>query len=234
MFQRKSQTQNMMSSIPIPNEQTNPYLSARREWTERYGSYISQTRNWQTVAIGALCVAGLACGGLAWVGSQSKITPYVVEVDKLGTAVGVGVADKASTPDTRVIRAQLASWITNARSVYFDAAAQNKAVNDAYALIGNSTPAFRTLADFHTSFQPFERAKTESVSISVESVLPITPDSYRIEWREEIRERDGRLLSNTNWQAQVGIAIVPPTEEAHALINPMGIIINAISWSQRI
>lgn len=234
MFHSKARNPNVASAIPNSNEQTNPYLSARREWNERYGSYISQTRNWQLAAIASLAVAGLACGGLAWVGAQSKITPYVVEVDKLGATVGVGVADKAATPDTRVIRAQLANWITNARSVYFDAAAENKAINDAYALVGNNTPAFRTLADFHTSFQPFERAKTESVSISVESVLPITKDSYRVEWREEIRERDGRVLSNTNWQAQVGISIIPPTEEAHALINPMGIVINSISWSQRI
>lgn len=233
MFHSKARNPNVASAIPNSNEHTNPYLSARREWNERYGSYISQTRNWQLAAIASLAVAGLACGGLAWVGAQSKITPYVVEVDKLGEAVAVGVAAKAATPDSRVIRAQLARWVTNARSVYFDAAAQNIAVNEAYALIGNSTPAFSTLADFHTNFQPFERAKTQSVSILVQSVLPITKDSYRIEWLEEIRERDGRLVSNTNWQAQIGISIIPPTEEGKALINPMGVVINAISWSQR-
>ena len=234
MFLNKARSQDFKSAIPISNEQTNVYLSARREWNERYGSYISQTRNWQIIAITSLCLAGLACGGLACVGAQSKITPYVVEVDKLGEAVAVGVANKASIPDSRIIRAQLARWVTNARSVYFDIDAQNKAVNEAYALVGNSTPAFSTLADFHTNFQPFERAKTESVSISVQSVLPITKDSYRIEWREEVRQRDGQLISNTNWQAQVGISIVPPTEESKALINPMGIVINSISWSQRI
>ena len=234
MFNNKARNQNFATAIPNTNEQSNIYLSARREWNERYGSYISQTRNWQIIATFSLCVAAIACVGLAWVGAQSKITPYVVEVDKLGDAVAVGIADKAATPDTRVIRAQLANWINNVRSVYFDAAAQNKAVNDAYALIGSSSPAFGTLADFHTNFQPFERAKTESVSISVQSVLPITKDSYRIEWREEVRQRDGRLISNTNWQAQVGISIIPPTEEGKALINPMGIVINTLSWSQRI
>lgn len=234
MFNKKHETPLAQTAAPSGNEQTNPYLSARREWNERYGSYISQTRNWQIIAIVALGVAGTAVGGLAWIGAQSKITPYVVEVDKLGQTVAVGIAEKAATPDARIIRAQLASWIINARSVYSDAAAQNKAINDAYALVGNNQPAFRTLADFHTAFQPFERAKTENVSIAVESVLPITPDSYRIEWREEVRERDGRVVSNTNWQAQASVTIIPPTQESQALINPMGIIIEAISWSQRI
>lgn len=234
MFLSKAKNTRVAINAPNLNELSNPYISARREWNERYGSYISQTRNWQNIAFISIIVAGIACGSLAWIGAQSKITPYVVEVDKLGEAVAVGVADKAATPDTRVVRAQLARWITNVRSVYFDAAAQNKSVNEAYALIGNSTPAFSTLADFHTEFQPFERAKTQSVAISVQSVLPITKDSYRIEWREEIRERDGRLISNNNWQAQVGISITPPTDEARALINPMGVIINTISWSQRI
>ena len=234
MFNKKHETPLAQTAAPSGNEQTNPYLSARREWNERYGSYISQTRNWQIVAMVALGVAGAAVGGLAWIGAQSKITPYVVEVDKLGQSVAVGVAEKAATPDTRIIRAQLAAWIVNVRSVYSDAAAQNKAINDAYALVGNNQPSFRTLADYHTQNQPFERAKLENVSIAVQSVLPITANSYRIEWREEVRERDGRVVSNTNWQAQASVTIVPPTQESQALINPMGIIIEQVSWSQRI
>ena len=57
----------------------NVYLDTRREWNERYGSYIAQARNWRLVAIGSLCVSAIACGGLAYVAGQSKITPYIVE-----------------------------------------------------------------------------------------------------------------------------------------------------------
>ena len=38
----------------------NPYLDARREWNERYGSYIAQARNWRFAAVVALLLA-LVC-----------------------------------------------------------------------------------------------------------------------------------------------------------------------------
>ena len=31
-----------------------PYLSARREWNERYGDYIAQARNWRRAAFAAI------------------------------------------------------------------------------------------------------------------------------------------------------------------------------------
>ena len=41
----------------------NPYLAARREWNERYGSYIAAARTWQLAAFGALGVALVAVAG---------------------------------------------------------------------------------------------------------------------------------------------------------------------------
>ena len=41
------------SSNPGLND---PYLDARREWNERYGSYISRAKNWRLMAFGVLGV----------------------------------------------------------------------------------------------------------------------------------------------------------------------------------
>jgi len=212
----------------------NVYLDTRREWNERYGSYISQARNWRLVAIGSLCVSGIACGGLAYVASQSKITPYVVQVNGLGDAVPVAIADRAAMPDARIIRAQLARWVTNCRSVYFDAAAERQAIDQCYNMINRRAPGFQTVADYHRANEPFTRAQSESVTIQVETVLPLTNDSWRIEWREEVRGRDGNVSSRANWQAVVGVQVIPPTDERQVLVNPMGVFVNAVSWSQRI
>ncbi len=212
----------------------NPYLDARREWNERYGDFIAQARNWRLLALGSLLVSAIACGGLAWVAGQSKITPYVVEVNGLGDAVPVAVAEKAATPDARIIRAQLARWIVNSRSIYFDAQAERQAIEQAYAMINRKSPAIQALIDFHKANDPFQLAMNENNNIQVESVLPISQDSYRIEWREEIRGCDGNLISNLNWQAVIGISISPPTDAKQVLVNPMGIYVNSISWSQRI
>ena len=41
----------------------NPYLDNRREWNERYGSYIAQARNWRFAAVVALLLALVCAGG---------------------------------------------------------------------------------------------------------------------------------------------------------------------------
>ncbi len=63
------------------------YLAARREWNERYGDYIAQANNWRLIAIAALGVAAVAVAGNVWQSSQSRVQPFIVEVDKLGDAL---------------------------------------------------------------------------------------------------------------------------------------------------
>src|SRR3984893_4559249 len=92
-----------------------PYLSARREWNERYGSYIARARNWRVAALGSIFVSAILARGVIWPGSQSKLVPFVVEVDKLGQAVAVQRAARAAPADQRIIKAQLAAWIVDGR-----------------------------------------------------------------------------------------------------------------------
>ena len=65
----------------------NPYLAARLEWNERYHGFIRAKRNWQITALAALLVNAALGIGILWQASQSKVTPYVIEVDQLGEAV---------------------------------------------------------------------------------------------------------------------------------------------------
>ena len=100
------------------------YLAARREWNERYGSYIAQAHAWRLTALASLGVAFVAVVGIAWIGAQSRIVPYVVQTDKLGDAIAVSRADVSAPADPRLIRAQLARWMDDVRSVYVDVAAE--------------------------------------------------------------------------------------------------------------
>jgi type IV secretion system protein TrbF len=211
----------------------NPYLNARREWNERYGDYIARAHTWQLIAIASLCIAGLAVGGLVYTASQNRFVPYVVAVDRLGDALAVGRADVASVPDQRVIRAQLARWIVSIRSVFIDAAAERALLTEAYAMVNRRSAAYTHLNEYFRANDPFERARTETVSVEVQSVLPITGDTWRIEWREIRRARDGALAGTQDWQANVTITTAPPADESMILLNPMGIYLNGFSWSQR-
>jgi type IV secretion system protein VirB5 len=211
-----------------------PYLAARQEWNERYGSYIARAHAWRLTAILALIIAALATGGLVLIASQSQIVPYVVKVDRLGTAIAVDRADRAERPDEAVIVAQLARWVAAVRSVYADAAAQRALVKEGYAMINRRGNAFGALNDHMRAHDPFERARTETVAVEVESVLPISGDSWRLEWREEVRGRDGVRLSSSQHQATVTISFNPPRDEATLRINPSGLYINSFHWARRL
>ncbi len=211
-----------------------PYLAARQEWTERYGSYIAQAYAWRLTALIALIIATLATGGLVLIASQAQVVPYVVKVDKLGMAIAVDRADRAERPDEAVIVAQLARWVAAVRSVYADAAAQRALIKEGYAMINRRGDAFGALNDHMRAHDPFERAKTETVAVEVELVLPISGDSWRLEWREDVRGRDGARLSSSQYQATATISFNPPRDEATLRMNPSGLYINTFHWARRL
>ncbi len=212
----------------------NPYLTGRGGHLEAHARYVIAARNWRWTGILALIVAALSVAGMIMVATQSQVVPYVVKVDKLGEAVPVGHADRAAKPNKAVIVAQLARWITAVRSVWVDAGAQRGLVKEAYAMINARADAFGKLNDHMRAHDPFERAKTETVSVDVRSVLPITADSWRIEWREEIRARDGQRIKSREYTATVTVAFNPPRDEATIRVNPMGLYINSYDWAERL
>jgi len=203
-------------------------------WMEGYGTYIADARAWRLTAIASLAIAAVSTAGVVYFASQSQFIPYVVKVDKLGEAVAVSRADEAQRPDRTVITAQLARWITDVRTVYADASAQKALIREAYGMINQRGGALNMLNEHMRDHDPFQRARTETVSIGVQSVLPLAGDSWRIEWREEIRSRDGKTLGGgQQYQATVAVSLSPPADEAALRVNPMGVYIDALSWTQR-
>jgi type IV secretion system protein TrbF len=207
-----------------------PYLSARREWNERYGDYIARARSWRWAAFGAIAVALALAIGVVWQDAQSKVVPYVVEVNKLGDAVAVARADRAAPVDVRVIKAQLAAWIVDVRSVSSDPLAQKAALSRSYATTAATATLF--LNDYYRQHSPFSQNRT--VAVSVDAVLPISNQTYQIQWSEDGRDLQGRALATTHWLASVTVAFDPPTDERGVLSNPLGLYVTGISWTQHL
>ena len=78
---------------------TNPYLDGRREWSERYGSYIQQAATWRLVACSSMAVTALAVGGLSVDRTRRLLEP--------GGVPGDVVADEAGDEEVRVVVAIL-------------------------------------------------------------------------------------------------------------------------------
>jgi type IV secretory pathway TrbF-like protein len=209
-----------------------PYVYARREWNERYGSYIARTRTWQYVALGSLALSAVLGLALVRVASQAKVQPFVVEVDKLGAAVAIRPADAAYTPDQRIIRFQLANFITNARSVTPDPVVQKRWLDSVYAVASTSSAAF--LNDFYKKSDPFNVARTSMVAVDIQTALPLSKDTWQIQWTETKRGLNGQTDSITRWQAVLNISIFTPTTPQQIVANPTGVVIDQINWTQQL
>src|SRR5262245_4645317 len=128
-----------------PGEHSDPrILASRTAFAGAFGDLARARRNWQLVAFGLLLLEILTLAGLLRLALDTRITPYVVEVDRLGRPLAFGPAEKLRKTDQRLVVAELTRIVRNLRTVYADPGAQRDALYGAYAYLG---PAARTTLD---------------------------------------------------------------------------------------
>lgn len=217
-----------------PSAPENPYLSARREWNERYGNFVKQAANWRVVAFGSIGVALCAVGGLVAVSMQSKVVPYAVELNGHQEVVRVQRADLLSAPNANQIRASLRGWVIGARTVYGDRYAMKNLIDQTYAMTMPDSRAFMDLSNYHRANNPYELADAESVAVDVKAIVPMTDTTWQVEWTETTKEVSGKVISAQDWQGSFTIGVSPPTDAKQIMLNPLGLYVNQFSWTSRI
>lgn len=224
-----------MSLFKKSNEQKperssgNPYLNGREEWLERYGSYISRAAQWRMVAFICLMLTGVSITGNVIQASQVKTIPYIIEVDKLGKSSVVARADRAGATPRRLIQEEIASCISDWRTVTADVELQQKMIERLSFFMAGSAKG--VLREWYEANNPYEIAKSgKLVHVQIKGLpLPVSSDSYRVEWVETVRSHTGVLLDAHTYEATVTIQINPPTVDAVLLRNPGGVYITSLS-----
>lgn len=56
----------------------NPYIAARQEWNERYGSYVKAAAAWRLVGITGMLMAVVGFSYALYQSTQVKLVPYIV------------------------------------------------------------------------------------------------------------------------------------------------------------
>ena len=211
----------------------NPYLAARLEWNERYHGFVRAKRNWQVIALVALVVNAMLGLGILWQASQSRVTPYVVEVDELAQTLVIGPAEKTRNTDPRLVRYQLAELIRKVRSIVADGAAEKQLLDSAYAHASGA--ATRFLNDHYKEHNPFLRMQERTVSVEVTSVLPLpASDSWQLQWTETHRGLDGAVPALHRWQALLAREIRPGNTPEQIEQNPLGLYVTDIQWTKQL
>jgi type IV secretion system protein TrbF len=218
----------------------NPYLSARRSWNDHVGAVMSSRQTWQVMGILCLMIALASVGGMIHIGSQSKFIPYIIEVDKLGQSLAISPAQLVAIPDQRVVHSAVASFINDARLVTPDIALQRKAVFRVYAMLSANDPATAKSNQWFNGSEdasPFNRAKKETVSIEIHTVIPQTPDTWQVDWVETVYDRQG-IVQGAPFRMRALVTIytipsTPQTTEEQLRLNPLGVYVRDFSWSKQ-
>jgi type IV secretion system protein TrbF len=225
---RFKRTVQRYSQTPEP---VTPYQKAAQLWDERLGSARVQASNWRLMAFGSLALATALAGGLVWQSLQNRITPYVVEVDKLGEVRAVGPAVESYKPTDAQIAYHLARFIGDVRSLSIDPVVVRQSWLEAYGYATDRAALF--LNEYARTNDPFKAVGERSVSVQVTSVVRVSDDSFQVKWTEQRYER-GSLAKTERWTAILSIVTQPPRTAEALRKNPLGLYVNGLDWSREL
>lgn len=207
-----------------------PYLAASAALRSEYERLADSNRTLCHCLIAIATALAFTSGLSLYLARKPHVVPYVVEVDKAGEIVGVAQPFAANgTTGEAVIRFELARFITDARSVLADGAAEKAALHRVYDMARGA--AATTLPEWYRKHPPFEVASRETIQAEVDSVLREPNGAYEVRWTETARNLNGDVLSTTHWRALLAVQLAPPDPE-RMLSNPIGLYVTQIDWSE--
>jgi len=212
-------------------EPVTPYQRAAQVWDERIGAARVQAKNWRLMAFGCLFLTAGLAGGLVWQSALGSITPWVVEVDRLGQAQTVAPANSAYQPTDPQIAFHLARFIEHVRGLPVDAIVLRQDWLRAYDFTTDRGAA--ALNDYARGNDPFAKLGKMQIAVDVSSVIRASPDSFRVAWIER-RYDNGQLAATERWTAILTIVVEAPRDVDRLRKNPLGIYVNAINWSKEL
>jgi type IV secretion system protein VirB5 len=212
-------------------EPETPYQRAGQAWDERIGSARVQAKNWRLAFFGTPMLSGGLAVGLVWQSARGTVTPWVVQVDKLGQAQAVAPAITDYRPTDPEIAWHLARFIEEVRSIPADPVVLRQNWLEAYNYVTDKGAL--ALNDYARTSDPFSKVDRTQVSVEVLSVIRASPDSFRVAWTER-RYVDNALAATERWSAILTVVLQPQTDAERLKKNPLGVYVHALNWSKEL
>jgi type IV secretory pathway TrbF-like protein len=211
-----------------------PHVRGRREWDLRLGTAVVQARSWR---VNSMVLAGLLGASLlanVYLGALPKVVPHIIEIDALGEATYRGPAGDSSasfTPNEALIRYQLRHFIELTRTITSDNVLLRKNWIDAYKMLtltGNTL-----MTDWVGANDPFKRAQKETTAVEMVSAVPLSRESWQIDWKETTWDKSGQAVGKpVIWRAMLKIVLQPPKTRQTMVDNPLGLFIDEFHWDR--
>jgi len=225
MFKRASLRYN---DTPVPHT---PYQAAQQCWDDRLGSARVQAMNWRVMAFASIGLTCLLITVLVWQLQRATVTPFIVEVDKLGQVKAVGAATEHYVPTEAQMAYQLSRFIQDVRSLSIDPIVVRSNWLEAYDFTTDRGAA--VLNEYARTNDPFAHVGQLTVAVEVLSVVRMSTTSEQIRWVERTYTQ-GALTNTERWTAIVSLVIRQPRDEGHLRKNPLGLYVDGLNWSREL
>ena len=212
-------------------EPETPYQRAGQVWDDRIGSARVQAKNCRLAFFAMLALSGGLSAGLVWQSARGTITPWVVQVDRLGQAQTVAPAVADYRPTDPQIAWHLARFIEEVRSIPDDPVVLRQNWLEAYNYVTDKGAL--ALNDYARTNDPFSKIGKAQTSVDVSSVIRASNDSFRVEWVER-HYVDDALAATERWSAILTIVVQTPTDADRLKKNPLGVYVHSLNWSKEL
>jgi type IV secretion system protein TrbF len=210
------------------------WLQARLEFEGIYANLAIGKRNWQLVAFGLVLVLVIETIGYVRLSLSARVTPYIVEVDKLGLARALGPVEPLRRTDARLVIAQIAEFVRDVRTVVPSDVAEREVMARAYAFVDQGGAAFLNAYFTDPKNNPRVLAQTMTRTAEVTAVLPSSSGwrGWRVQWVETEYPVDGGMPVAHPWEAYVDVRLSPPVTTETIERNPLGVYVTSITWTR--
>lgn len=218
---------------------TSPYLDEQIKFSSNIAASQQMIRICVTVMFISLFIVVVVIASWVYLARQPSVQPYIVEVSALKEARWGGAMPAVPVNDQRVAQKATMDWIQALSVVSVDANLQGDFIRYVYSMLKPDEPARVKVDAFYTNSasNPFELAKDFLISVSVESVIPLTPYSseagkvstWQVDWVQNVINREGKPISSQKYRATVHIYLDAPPQGQNIRFNPIGFYIRDYS-----
>lgn len=221
-----------MSAISSNNEViSSPYQRAKEAWDQRIGSARVQAHNWRLIALCALRLLAISLVGNIYLGSQSKVMPFVVELKPNGEAGVLGSAASLSVDSSEnAVKFFISRFIMLAREIPADAVLIKRNMEKLFQLV--SVQGKSLLAERFREQSPAKEFQEKNRAIKIASVLAISQGVYQVDWFEAEYDKNGQKIAEYPMRGTFKMAWLKPQTIEQIQENPLGIFVDYFSWTK--
>ncbi len=189
-----------------------------------------EKKSWQLACFLLAAVDIVLALGLYDLARRGQVAVHLVELDRLGHARYTG-PPKSQPSDERFLIAELADFIRELRVIHRDPRAIFEERKKAYAHLTHSVRLY--LEDYFAEPRNDPRRLARRIwrEIRIDSVLPLSEDSWQVRWKETDVRHSGQAENESTWVAIVEVEIAPRGTPAELQRNPLGVYVTALSWT---